>query len=228
MGKKKKDKRDFDRGLNSQFYGPGKKARKMLERYGVEGTRGGGRAMEMSGKSYRSTDDVKRDLAAAMMKDYHTNESFQNAALAGHKGAKKFAKKGFDSGNIYDAWDTYKDLKKEYVGGGGMMGAENIAGLTYETGKALRGFTAKEEKEESKPDVPTLDYYEAPDLPDDYKSEGEKAQERMDNYERTIAPSYFDLDGTAELSSNGYDDAIAFREGFKDRLKKAINSAKVG
>jgi len=137
MGKKKKiSKEDFNRGLNSQFYGPGAGAREMLERYGVEGAvsrHPDGR----SGES-RSVAEVRKELADAMMKDYHTNETFQNAALAGNKGAKKFAKKGFKSGNLADAWDAYKGLKKEYVGGGGMQGAKNIAGLTYETGKAYR------------------------------------------------------------------------------------------
>ena len=49
----------------------------------------------------------------------------------GNKDAKKFAKKGFKAGNVYDAYDVMRDLKKEYVGGGGMGGEKNRAGLTY-------------------------------------------------------------------------------------------------
>ena len=140
MGKKNKkmSKEDFERGLRSPFYGPGSDAQKMLKRYGVEGTRGGGRAIEMTGKSYRGTDEVKEDLAKAMMNDYDTRRSMEAAAMAGNKDAKKYAKKGFKAGNIQEAYGVLRDLKKEYVGGGGMDGAKNRAGLTHALVKADR------------------------------------------------------------------------------------------
>ena len=97
MGKKNKktSEADFNRGLMSKIYGPGKEAQDMLKRYGVEGYRGGGRAIEMTGKSYRGVDEVKEDLANAMMKDYDTRRTMEAQAMAGNKDAKKFAKKGF-------------------------------------------------------------------------------------------------------------------------------------
>ena len=51
--------------------------------------------------------------------------------MAGNKDAKKYAKKGFKAGGIQDAYGVMRDLKKEYVGGGGMGGAKNRASLTY-------------------------------------------------------------------------------------------------
>ena len=137
MGKKNKktSKEDFDRGLMSKFYGPGKEAQDMLKRYDVEGYSHG---RTDRGSEYRGVDEVKKDLAAAMMNDYDTRRTMEAAAMAGNKDAKKFAKKGFKSGNLQDAYGVMRDLKKEYVGGGGMDGAKNRAGLTYAAVKADR------------------------------------------------------------------------------------------
>ena len=138
MGKKKKNKtskEDFDRGIMSSFYGPGKEAQDMLKRYNVEGYSHG---RTDRGSTYRGVDEVKKDLANAMMNDYDTRRSMEAAAMAGNKDAKKFAKKGFKSGNLQDAYGVLRDLKKEYVGGGGMDGAKNRAGLTYAAVKADR------------------------------------------------------------------------------------------
>ena len=60
------------------------------------------------------------------------------AAMAGNKDAKKYAKKGIEGKNIQDAYGVLRDLKKEYVGGGGMDGAKNRAGLTQALVKADR------------------------------------------------------------------------------------------
>ena len=144
MGKKK-DKKDskrqgnFNRGLMSKFYGPGKEAQDMLDRYGVEG----GRISRADMQSYdrtknRSADDVRKDLYEAMSNDYDTRRSIEAAAMAGNKDAKRLAKNGFDQDSLYEAYDVMKDLKKEYVGGGGMRGAKNEAGLTYAAVKADR------------------------------------------------------------------------------------------
>ena len=79
----------------------------------------------------RTVDEVKKDIAKAMMNDYDTRRTMEAAAMAGNKDAKKYAKKGFDADNIQDAYGVMRDLKKEYVGGGGMDGAENRASLTH-------------------------------------------------------------------------------------------------
>ena len=130
MGKKNKDKKNPG-GTGSDYfdyaYGVGE-AKSLMKRYGVEGASMGNPRM---GGKQRSVKDVKKDIASAMMNDYDTRRSMEAAALMGNKDAKKFAKKGFKAGNIYDAYGTMRDLKKEYVGGGGMDGAENIAGLTH-------------------------------------------------------------------------------------------------
>ena len=53
-------------------------------------------------------------------------------------------RKASKASNVYDAYGTLEDLKKEYVGGGGMNGPENIMGLTYALKKASRNAFAEE------------------------------------------------------------------------------------
>ena len=132
MGKKNKKNPG---GTGSDYfdyaYGVGE-AKSLMKRYGVEGVRSvKPDNIGATPDSYnRSVKDVKKDIASAMMNDYDTRRSMEAAALMGNKDAKKFAKKGFKAGNIYDAYGTMRDLKKEYVGGGGMDGPKNRAGLT--------------------------------------------------------------------------------------------------
>ena len=127
MGKKKKDKSS----LADYYLGSGKIG-DMLDRYGVQGAKSVRPEQRgVGGHEQRDQKTVDKELAEAMMNDYDTRRSMEAAAMAGEKDAKKFAKKGFKSGNIYEAYDVMRDLKKEYVGGGGMRGAKNEAGLTY-------------------------------------------------------------------------------------------------
>ena len=144
MGKEKKDKKidkmEFNRGLMNYAgdLGGSKEAKELLERYDVEGYRN--HRAGNAGHDYRGFDEVKKDLSAAMMNDYDTRRTIEAAAMAGNKDAKKFAKKGIGPGakNLAGAHQLMKDLKKEYVGGGGMNGAKNRAGLTYAAVKADR------------------------------------------------------------------------------------------
>ena len=132
MGKKNKG------GSGSEIFdysfGVGE-AGSLMKRYDIEGASVGNPRM---GGTQRSVKDVKKDIAAAMMNDYDTRRTLEAAAMAGNKDAKKFAKKGIKAGKIQDAYGVMRDLKKEYVGGGGMDGAKNRAGLTYAAVKADR------------------------------------------------------------------------------------------
>ena len=121
MGKKNK-------GSYMDYYLGTGKVGKMMDRYGVEGVKMG---RPSAGGEQRSQKDVEKDIAAAMMNDYDTRRTLEAAALAGNKDAKKYAKKGIKSGKVEDAYRTMEKLKKEYVGGGGMRGAKNEAGLTW-------------------------------------------------------------------------------------------------
>ena len=124
-----KDKRKGNERSNAFDYSFGSgKIGKLMDRYDIEGASYGNPRM---GGTQRSQEDVDRDIAKAMMNDYDTRRSMEAAAMAGDKEAGKFAKKGFKKGNIYSAYDKMKALKKEHVGGGGMHGAKNIAGLTH-------------------------------------------------------------------------------------------------
>jgi len=119
-------------------YGVGE-ADHLMKRYGVAGAKSvKPENRGIGGNENRTVDDVKKDIAGAMMNDYDTRRSMEAAAMLGNKDAKKYAKKGFNSDNIYDAYGTLRDLKKEYVGGGGMDGAKNRAGLTHALVKADR------------------------------------------------------------------------------------------
>jgi len=226
MGKKNK----FE---DRDFYSPGsknyKEVQKLLKRYGVEGYK----SAHPDGRTGpgRSVDMVRTQLSNKMMNDYHTNESIQNAARAGNKGAKKIAKKGISEKNIGKAWNTYKDLKKEYVGGGGMDGPENISGLTYETGKALD--KSYEDRFSSKSDKPEIDgtegleYYndDPADNEDREPTDLELSKERTDAYERRMAPEYFKPEaGLNKRKFNDVEDeddqdkAATFRDNFRNKL----------
>ena len=133
MGKKNKKKNKG--GTGSEYfdyaYGVGE-AGHLMKRYDVEGAASyhpDGRSMGKTGM--RSDKDVKKEIAEKMMNDYDTRRSLEAAAMAGDKDAKKFAKKGIKGKNIQEAYGVLRDLKKEYVGGGGMDGAKNRAGLTH-------------------------------------------------------------------------------------------------
>ena len=132
MGKKNKG------GTGSEafdyMYGVGE-AKSLMKRYDVEGASYG---RPQSGGKYRSVEDVKKDIADKMMNDYDTRRSLEAAAMSGNKDAKKYAKKGIKGKNIQEAYGVLRDLKKEHVGGGGMDGAKNRAGLTHALVKADR------------------------------------------------------------------------------------------
>ena len=131
MGKKK-DKKSKGSSYFEYYTGSGKIG-EMMDRFDIKGVRSvKPDNIGATPDSYnRSREDVDKDIAKAMMNDYDYRRSMEAAAMAGNKDAKKFAKKGFKGGNIYDAQQTMRDLKDEYVGGGGMNGPKNRAGLTY-------------------------------------------------------------------------------------------------
>ena len=131
----KDERKGFKKGKIHEYYLGTGEIGDMMDRYGIEGVKMG--RLEAGGEQ-RSIEDVNKYIANAMMNDYDTRRAMEAAAMAGDKDAAKFAKKGFKGGNIYSAYDKMKQLKKEYVGGGGMRGAKNEAGLTHNRSKADR------------------------------------------------------------------------------------------
>ena len=111
MGKKKDKKNKGGTGSEAfdYMYGVGE-AKSMMKRYGIEGASYG---RPSAGGTQRSVDDVKKDIADAMMNDYDTRRTMEAAAMSGNKDAKKYAKKGFKAGNMQDAYGVMRDLKKE-------------------------------------------------------------------------------------------------------------------
>lgn len=213
MGKDKR--KGKEKGSTFDYYMGSGKIGDMMDRYGVEKASFGGKPGNYGpgdDRGYRSKEDVERDLAKAMMSDYDTRRGMEAAAMSGNKDAKKFAKKGFKAGNIYSAWDTMKDLKKEHVGGGGMNGAKNIAGLTQALVQHDRDtFTqANDAKYASKDDLAALEEQqeEGPSW-DDAKEETVLSEEMSAAKERATAWSDSDLGGDVYGASGGEDEQDA-------------------
>ena len=234
MGKKK-DKKNKG-GTGSEYfdyaYGVGE-AKSMMKRYGIEGASIGNPRM---GGTQRSVDDVKKDIADAMMNDYDTRRTIEAAAMSGNKDAKKYAKKGFKAGNIQDAYGIMRDLKKEYVGGGGMDGAKNRAGLTYAAVKADREAqtAAYDEKYAKTTDLNDLkdklmaqatEEAAAPIEPSDRMAQVEERMESAAGGSSNAPPSLFDKDNA--LPAKADDQADAARNFVEDYKKDVVDGANI-
>ena len=102
-----------------------------LERYGVEGPRFGGRAQEMTGKSYRSAEDVEKDIIDAARNDYDLRRTVEAAALSGKKKAIELQKKGFKSLDDVTNWGNFSEkAAKRHGQGGDFSSASDYMGLT--------------------------------------------------------------------------------------------------
>ena len=189
MGKDKR--KGKDKSSTFDYYTGSGKIGDMMDRFDVEGVKSVRPDQQYIHGPSRTEKDVDRDIAKAMMKDYDMRRSMEAGAMAGNKDAKKFAKKGFKSGNIYSAMDTMRDLKKEYVGGGGMNGAKNIAGLTHALVKADR-------------DAQTAQYEEDFALNTDLAALREEMNKRGDNKSENVTPAT--LSETAANAKSDRDD----------------------
>ena len=102
-----------------------------LERYGVEGPRFGGRAQEMTGKSYRSAEDVEKDIINAARNDYDLRRTVEAAALSGKKKAINLQKNGFNSIDDVTNWGNFSEkAAKRHGQGGDFSSASDYMGLT--------------------------------------------------------------------------------------------------
>ena len=186
MGKKKDKKRE-----KRDYFGARYKTGDvgdLMRRYDVEGTNSVMPSARNSYNEERTYDDVQSDIAKAMMNDYDTRRTFEAAAMAGNKDAKKFARKGIKDGKIFEAYDVMKDLKKEYVGGGGMRGAKNEAGLTQalveaDRGKLLDDLKDKAEKATPDPIAPAPPEAQFSITEDEDFAQDEARDKRIDEYE---------------------------------------------
>ena len=230
MGKKSKKNKG---GTGSEYfdyaYGVGE-AKHMMKRYGVEGASMGNPRM---GGTQRSVDDVKNDLAKAMMNDYDTRRSMEAAAMAGDKNAKKYAKKGFKANNIQDAYGVLRDLKKEHVGGGGMDGPKNRSGLT----QALVKLDREKQTEKYRQEFATIKDMNA--LRDDLEAQEEvsntqpapiqksdalaRAEDRVAEAEGVSAGALYESNNRDAATDNPPADAAAgFLYDYKDKVKEAF------
>ena len=201
MGKKKdkKDKvskGDFGRAVSSKFYGPGKDVRDQLDRYGVEGARYS--RADMQGYELtknRTVDDVKADLSEAMMNDYDTRRGLEAAAMAGNEDALKYAENGIraKAKDLVGAYDVMKALKKEHVGGGGMRGAKNEAGLTQALVQHERDVFNKSIDERIAANKPApVDSVENTVEPEQPSQTLEQSQNLADVYKQDVINNYID------------------------------------
>ena len=104
-----------------------------LQRYGIDRKEYGYQKDDDEGSHLKGDyDDLRKELANRAMGDYDTRRTMGASAMAGNEKSKEFAENGFaDAMDVVKGYDHMKSLKKEYVGGGGMRGAKNIAGLTH-------------------------------------------------------------------------------------------------
>ena len=206
----------------------------LMRRYDIEGTQSYHPDMRGPGsdKENRGKEDVERDIAKAMMSDYDTRRTMEAAAMAGNKDAKKFAKKGFKEGNIFEGYDVMKDLKKEYVGGGGMHGAKNIAGLTYGAVKADRDAqtAAYDEKYAKTTDLNSLKDKLMAQATEDAAQPIEPSdrmaavEERFESAAGNAPPSMFDKDNAQPAKADDQKDAARnFLEDYKLDVKEGAN-----
>ena len=108
MGKKKPGE-----DWHHYYLGTGKPG-EMMDRYGVAGTKSVKPSAQTSVSKTRTVNEVNQDIAGAMTNSYDTRRSMEAAALLGNKDAKKYAKKGFNSNNIFGAHETMGGLEKKY------------------------------------------------------------------------------------------------------------------
>ena len=236
MGKDKRKGKERSNSFDYHF-GTGKVG-ELMKRYDVKGTK----FTKPDNRGYgeqdvRTRDDVDKDIAKAMMNDYDTRRGMEAAAMAGNKDAKKFAKKGFKAGNVYSAWDTMKDLKKEYGGGGGMQGERNRANLTYDLVKADREAqtAAYDETYAKTTDLNALkDKLMAqatekaaadPIEPSDRMAAVEDRMEKAASGSGNAPPSLFDKDNA--LPAKADDQADAARNFVEDYKKDVVEGANI-
>ena len=209
---------------------------KMMDRYGIEGASYGS---VQRGGTQRSMKDVEKDIAAAMMNDYDTRRSFEAAAMAGNDSAKKFAKKGFKAGNIYDGYEAYEGLKKEYVGGGGMNGAKNRAGLTYAAVKADReAQTAEYENQFASIDDVTDIQTSVDDFKEEMMNKLKNGETKQSEYDLKLEQDKQDInefdEGFTDVGGKLFGDdrkgkndagAYVYNEDYKGKVKEGLKGA---
>ena len=204
-----------------------------MDRFDVEGVKSvKADQVYLHGPS-RTAEDVDKDIAKAMMKDYDYRRSMEAASMAGNKDAKKFAKKGFKGGNIYEAADVMQGLKKKYVGGGGMNGSKNIAGLTHALVKADRDeqTAAYDEMYAKTTDLNSLkdklmaqaseDAVSTPIEPSDRMA---AVEERLESASYNSPPGLFDKDNADPAKADDQKDAAKnFLDDYKLDVAKGAN-----
>lgn len=239
MGKKKdkkmskRDKANFMVSLTSgiPIGKAGKSAHDLLDRYGVEK---GARYKSDSGQEDRTAEMVQKDLQEAMMNDYDTRRALEAGAMAGNKDAKRFAKKGISTSaqDFLDSYQVLKDLKKEYVGGGGMRGPENEAGLTYALVKADRenmisGFDDKYATKTALEEMQDKIKEEAVGEPPEPEPSKELtiADEGVSDYEAGLGGFGTDIFGGDDLTQ-ATDEATSMTGGSSDAAEDYLNEYK--
>ena len=155
-----------------------KKDKKVLDRYGVEGQRMGGRAVEMTGQSYRSADDVSKDLAKAAMNDYDTRRTMEAQAMAGKKKAQKYAENGFkNTKDVMKANNMFERWHKKTGNGGDFSSNSDFAGLTHNS--------VQRERDKFSRDLATVDDLNA--LRDDLEQQEEATNKQPGPMEKSDA-----------------------------------------
>ena len=207
-----------------------------LERYGVEGMRGGGRAMEMTGKSYRSAEDVEKDIINAARNDYDLRRTMEAAALSGKKKAIDLQKKGFKSIDDVTNWGNFSEkAAKRHGQGGDFSSASDYMGLTKSmVQRDRRKFTeANDAKYATKEELNALEQKEAAqeafdDADVDLSPDVQAAKDRASEWSKNLGGDVYGASGGEDeqdssavmpTDTDSYEAGQSYLSGFKEKLK---------
>ena len=198
MGKKNKK----NTWSTTDFMGLGKKSKKVMDRYGVEGTKYYRPDQQQMHGGNRTEEDVNREIVAKASNDYDTRRSLEALALAGGKKAKNWAKNGFkNAADVELANNMFKKLHKKNGNGGDFSSRSDFAGLTWDSVNKDRdqlidglGKAGAEEEDRG------LEVRENIDKDDDGPNEGKlgEAKERAQRFKERYSGSYFQSDDDIE------------------------------
>jgi len=178
--------------------------------------------------SDRESSDVynsKKD--EAFQRYLYTGEKTSGSAgfdiARGKDDKKDKADRLFEAGIPVQQWDYYADKA-----GNNANSKSDIKDIikAYNEDERSQGSDSKD-KFDGTETIPELEYYDQPERNENEPTEAEQAAERIDAYERRVAPEYFGLDDRASLrfsqTRTQQDEAKAFRDKFRDTLRMGVN-----
>ena len=220
-----------------------------MERFGIKGVTGGGRALEMQGLSggdYRDEKDVEKDMVEAARNDYDLRRTLEAASFNKSK-AKKILDKGFkNAGDITNALNFSEKAAKRHGQGGDFSSASDYMGLTQSMVERDRRIF--NEDIDARIADAAANQTEADAGPEDlggtpitYDAEASAAKERVEAYDKEQrsggdgsyggvgSPSsvynvdYEDEQTSTSVTPDSHDDAQSYMQAYVNKIKNRTN-----